>query len=72
MAEDHYLRLRAAIVRDLKPDDVLDWINAYDHLNKLWEEQRYRRAGLALISVAQGGRILSRRYLAPPSTRNTP
>ena len=50
--EERYLRLRAAIVRDLKPDDVLDWINAYDHINKLWEEQRYRRASVALINGA--------------------
>ena len=50
--EERYLRLRAAIVRDLKPDDVLDWINANDHINKLWEEQRYRRASVALINGA--------------------
>jgi hypothetical protein len=47
--EERYLRLRAAILRDLKPKCVLDWINAQDQVDKIWEEQRYKRAATALI-----------------------
>jgi hypothetical protein len=47
-----YLRLRAAIVRDLKPKTALEWINAKDHIDKVWEEDRYKRAAAALINSA--------------------
>jgi hypothetical protein len=47
--EDRYLRLRAA-VRELNPKTVFDLINAKDQVDKLWEEQRYKRAAAALIS----------------------
>ena len=48
--EDRYLRLRAAVVRELNPKTVFDLINAKDQVDKLWEEQRYKRAAAALIS----------------------
>jgi len=47
--QERYLRLRAAVVDDLKPKSLLDWINAQDQVDKLWEEQRYKRAATALI-----------------------
>jgi hypothetical protein len=50
--EERYLRLRAAVVDELKPKTVFDWINAKDHVDKLWEEQRYKRAATALINGA--------------------
>jgi hypothetical protein len=47
---NHYMRLREAIVDGLKPKTVFNWINVHDQVNKLWEEQRYRRATTALIT----------------------
>jgi hypothetical protein len=47
-----YLRLRAAVLRDLKSKSTLDWIDAQDQIDKVWEEQRYKRAGVALNSSA--------------------
>jgi len=48
--EERYLRLRAAVVGELEPKSVFDWINAKDQVDKLWEEERYKRAATALIS----------------------
>jgi hypothetical protein len=47
--KERYQRLSAAMVRDLKPKDVLDWINVKDQTDKVWEEQRYKRATTALV-----------------------
>jgi hypothetical protein len=44
-----YLALRSAVVEDRKPDGLMEWIGVNDLVNKLWEEQRYRRASTALI-----------------------
>jgi hypothetical protein len=54
--KERYLRLRAAVVGELKPISVFDWINAKDQVDKLWEEERYRRAAAAAYQwrVAQG------------------
>jgi hypothetical protein len=48
--QERYLRLRAAVVGDLKPKSVFDWIDVHDQVNKLWEEQRYKHAAAALIN----------------------
>jgi hypothetical protein len=45
-----YQRLRAAVVADLEPESAFDWISAQDHVDKLWEEQRYKRAATALTN----------------------
>lgn len=47
---DHYMRLREAVIVELKPKTVFDLINVHDQVNKLWEERRYRRAATALIT----------------------
>ncbi len=47
--KERYQRLSAAMVRDLKPKNVLGWINVKDQIDKVWEEQRYKRATTALI-----------------------
>ena len=44
-----YLALQSAVIEDLKPDGLMEWIGVNDLVNKLWEEQRYRRASTALI-----------------------
>jgi hypothetical protein len=44
-----YLALRSAVIEDRKPDSLMEWIGVNDLVNKLWEEQRYRRASTALI-----------------------
>jgi hypothetical protein len=49
--EERYQRLRAAVVRDLKPKSAFDWINVQDQVDKIWEEQRYKRAATALINA---------------------
>jgi hypothetical protein len=48
--QERYLRLRAAVVEDVSPKTFLDWIDVHDQVNKLWEEQRYKRAAAALIN----------------------
>jgi hypothetical protein len=48
--QERYYRLRAAVVGELNPKTVFDLINARDQVDKLWEEQRYKRAAAALIS----------------------
>jgi hypothetical protein len=47
--KERYQRLSAAMVRDLKPKNVLDWVNVKDQTDKIWREQRYNRATTALI-----------------------
>jgi hypothetical protein len=47
--KERYQRLSAVMVRDLKPKNVLDWINVRDQIDKVWEEQRYKRATTKLI-----------------------
>ena len=44
-----YLALQSAVIEDRKPDRLMEWIGVNDLVNKLWEEQRYRRASTALI-----------------------
>jgi hypothetical protein len=44
-----YLALQSAVIEDRKPDGLMEWIGVNDLVNKLWEEQRYRRASTALI-----------------------
>jgi hypothetical protein len=51
-SEDKERYLRAAVLRDLKSKSTLDWIDAQDQIDKVWEEQRYKRAGVALNSSA--------------------
>ena len=50
--EERYLQLRAAIVAELEPKSVFDWINAKDQVDKLWEEERYKRAATALTRAS--------------------
>jgi hypothetical protein len=57
--EERYLRLRAAVVDEMKPKTVFDYINAKDQVDKLWEEQRYKRAADALID---GGMVKALEY----------
>jgi hypothetical protein len=57
--EERYLRLRAAVVGELEPKSVFDWVNAKDQVDKLWEEQRYKRAATALIN---GGLLKALEY----------
>jgi hypothetical protein len=49
---ERYQALRTAIVDELKPTNVFEWINVRDQVGKLWEESRYKHAATALI---QGG-----------------
>jgi hypothetical protein len=44
-----YFALRAALIEELQPKTVMDWIEVHDLLTQLWEEQRFRRASAALI-----------------------
>ena len=57
--KERYLRLRVAVVRDLKPESIFDWINVQDQVDKVWEEQRYKRAAAALIN---GGLLKALEY----------
>ena len=45
-----YLRLRAAVESEYKPQSLFDWISVRDTTDKLWEEQRLKRAASALIN----------------------
>jgi hypothetical protein len=48
--KESYQRLRTAMIRDLKPKTVFEWINVRDYVDKIWEEQRYKRAAAGLIN----------------------
>jgi hypothetical protein len=48
--EAHYLRLQTAVFENMNPDGIFDYIIVRDIVDKLWEEQRCKRAAMALIS----------------------
>jgi hypothetical protein len=48
--EEAYNRLLDAVVKERNPQSVMDRIDVYDFVNKLWEEQRLSRAIAGLIS----------------------
>jgi hypothetical protein len=48
-----YLALRSAVIEDLQPQNLMDWVHVLDLVNKLWEEQRLRRASTELIGSAK-------------------
>jgi hypothetical protein len=47
-----YMRLRAAIEAEISPKNVLEQIAVKDETDKIWEEQRLKRNGAALIDGA--------------------
>jgi len=54
-----YLALRSALIEDRQPKTVMDWIHVHDLVTQLWEEQRFRRAGAAII---RGGMLAALEY----------
>jgi hypothetical protein len=48
--EERYLRLRKAVAEHLKPETTFDWIDVRDHVDKIWEEERYKLSSAALIN----------------------
>ena len=54
-----YLALRAALIEDCQPKTLRDCIHVHDLVTQLWEEQRYRRASVALI---RGGMLAAVEY----------
>jgi hypothetical protein len=51
---ERYQRLCNEVIRELKPEGIFEWVNARDQVDKIWEEQRYRRSSVALIDGAVG------------------
>ena len=49
---ERYRRLCTEVIRELKPKSFSDFINAKDQIDKIWEEQRYKRTSAALIDSA--------------------
>ena len=49
---ERYERLCTEVIRELKPKSFSDFINAKDQIDKIWEEQRYKRNSAALIDIA--------------------
>ena len=50
---EHYRRLCAEVTRELKPKSFSDFLNAKEQIDKIWEEQRYKRTSAALIDSAR-------------------
>jgi hypothetical protein len=46
---DLYWGLLAALIKDRKPQSFTEWTNVHDTVNKLWEEQRLKRASTGLM-----------------------
>jgi hypothetical protein len=57
--EAHYLRLQTAVFEDMNPSSIFDFIVVRDIVDKLWEEQRCKRAAMALI---KGGTAEALKY----------
>ena len=49
---ERYQRLCTEVIRELKPKSFSDFVNAKDQIDKIWEEQRYKRTSAALIDSA--------------------
>lgn len=50
--EARYQRLWAEIIHEHKPNSFSEFMNAKDQIDKIWEEQRYKRSSAALIDSA--------------------
>jgi hypothetical protein len=46
---DLYWRLLSAMIKDRKPQGFTEWTNVHDTVNKIWEEQRLKRASTGLM-----------------------
>jgi hypothetical protein len=46
---DLFWGLLAALIKDRKPQSFTEWTNVHDTVNKLWEEQRLKRASTGLM-----------------------
>jgi hypothetical protein len=58
-----YSRLATAVIEEEKPQDMLDYIDAIDQVNKVWEERRLRRASVGLI---RGDMLAALKYFLGP------
>jgi hypothetical protein len=54
-----YLALRSLVIEEAQPKTVTDWVDVYDFVTQLWEEQRFRRASVAII---RGGMLAALEY----------
>jgi hypothetical protein len=54
-----YLALRSLVIEELQPKTVMDWIYVHDLVTQFWEEQRFRRASVAII---RGGMLAALEY----------
>jgi hypothetical protein len=54
-----YLALQSLVIEEAQPKTVTDWIYVHDLVTQLWEEQRFRRASVAII---RGGMLAALEY----------
>ena len=54
-----YLALRSLVIEEAQPKTVTDWVDVHDFVTQLWEEQRFRRASVAII---RGGMLAALEY----------
>jgi hypothetical protein len=58
-----YASLVAAVIEEEKPQGMMDFIDAVDQVNKVWEEWRLRRASVGLI---RGDMLMALQYFLQP------
>jgi len=56
---DLYWGLLAAMIKDRNPQGFSDWIYVHDTVNKLWEEQRFKRVSTVLMRGETVGALKS-------------
>ena len=62
-----YWGLLAAMIKDRKPQSFPEWIYVHDTVNKLWEEQRFKRVSTLLM---RGETLSALKYLLKQSDLN--
>jgi hypothetical protein len=54
-----YRGLLAALIKEREPQSFADWICVHDTVNKLWEEQRFKRVSTVLMRGETVGALKS-------------
>ena len=62
-----YLALRSLVIEEAQPKTVTDWVDVHDFVTQLWEEQRFRRASVAII---RGGMLAALEYYLEEIDKN--
>jgi len=63
-----YLALRSLVIEEARPKTVTDWVDVHDFVTQLWEEQRFRRASVAII---RGGMLAALEYFLEAIDKST-